>query len=146
MTNNTNATPATMTTEQKFYTNCFGCSKDELLADYGPTSANWKLCGGALMLAASIASDAQHLLGLGQLEQVRILLNRQKWVIAQSNAIEREREHSAKKNAVLDSVANLASSVLLAHHGKGPVTVLSPEFRATIEKLVADAIEFKAEK
>jgi hypothetical protein len=67
----------------------FGMSYEELVQSYGPESANQKLCGSPEMLVMSILSDAQETLlrvpdGVNPIAmQVRHLLNRAKWVLAQ---------------------------------------------------------------
>lgn len=82
----------------------FGIDDATLLAHYGPDSFNWRGCGDASMLVASILSDAQHLMcEVGTKEAVneaRQLLNRAKWVLSQARRLERETALKADTVAV----------------------------------------------
>lgn len=82
----------------------FGMTSEDLREAYGPTSTNWRCCGGPIMLAASIMSDAQHLIAQDpevgpapakEIEEARLLLNRAKWVLFEATRIEREAERKA---------------------------------------------------
>ncbi len=58
----------------------YGCTLDELQA--GVESPIADMLGGQWMTVASMMSDAQELMAMGQNESARQILNRGKWVIS----------------------------------------------------------------
>jgi hypothetical protein len=109
----------------------FGCTERDLFQNYGPDSFNWKGCGSPMMLVASMASDAQELLGMGDVEQARQLMNRVKWVIFQNATIEADkrtaRETAEREAKELDANGG-TNLVELAVEGFGADQKVRVEF------------------